>query len=937
MKIVFPVILLSILLFILLTITGSAQLTFAQSGSDNTIPNPLVLTDEQGEYPLGLHLEYLEDPTGQLTIDDVAGPAYADQFTPSQSEWPNFGLTNSIYWLRFQVDNQAAQNTVWLLEQQKSSFRSLAFYTPSVTGAGFVETESGHLRPFSTREIPHRNVVFKLPVPPGTTETFYMRANASGMLLSLVIWSSVAFAPKTQFEYLWLGLYLGSLCIIAIYNLFLFLSLRDRNYLYYMLYVGCLLLNHAAREGLASQFLWPENIRVPALVFALLATLALFKFTTLFLSTHTQIPRLHPVFKVMMILLGGLALVIVELKATPATVRLWLLLTALSYILMLLAAFITWRQGYRPARYYLLAWSFPFVVAILSIINFFLEIPLLSNQLRLGHIYQVSLLLMASLLSFALADRINIFKQEREVAQVALLQASQENERLVQEQNVLLEEQVAERTAELSQAKEAAESANQAKSHFLASMSHELRTPLNGILGYAQILKRHPVLPQEQLHGLNIIESSGKHLLMLINDVLDLAKVESGTIDLYQTDFHLPIFLNSVGELIRIRADHKGLTFRLEDTPAGAESLPTYVHGDERRLRQVLLNLLGNAVKFTEHGHVTLKVAASHPSPLPLGVSPHPSPYPSGEGVFLHFEVRDTGIGITPEDIHAIFEPFKQAGQMRQRVKGTGLGLAISRHLIQVMGASLHVESTLGQGSRFWFDLPIGVAAATGPTTPERAQRIVGISGKAGLVLIVDDNLENRAVLVDLLTPLDFQTIEADNGRAALAQATAQQPDLIITDLVMPEMDGFELIQKIRQTASLQHTPIIAASASVYERDQQKSLTLGSDAFLPKPIEAKRLFDLLQRLLPIEWVYQDAKFEAEREEEATAIVLPLVDTLKILLDCAESGDIRSLLNHLDDLERADAQFNPFVTQFRQLARSFKMNRIRALLEEYLGE
>lgn len=729
---------------------------------------------------------------------------------------------------------------------------------------------------------------------------------------------------------MWLGLYLGSLFVITIYNFFLFVSLRDRSYLYYVLYIGGALFYHAARQGLASQFLWPETIRVRISLISLLSILAQVKFTTLFLSTRTQTPRLHTVFKVMMTLLGGLALVTVALRTTtriPAAILgAWLLLVALSAILMLLAGFITWRQGYRPARYYLLAWSFLLLVIVLSVFDFLVKIPLLTRLLRLGYIHQVGVLLMATLISFALADRINIFKQEREVAQVALLQASQENERLVQEQNMLLEQQVAERTAELSQAKEAAESANQAKSHFLASMSHELRTPLNGILGYAQILKRHPVLPQEQLHGLNIIESSGKHLLMLINDVLDLAKVESGTIDLYQTDFHLPIFLNSVGELIRIRADHKGLTFRLEDTPTGAESLPTYVHGDERRLRQVLLNLLGNAVKFTVHGHVTLKVTA-----------PHPSPYPSGEGVFLHFEVRDTGIGITPEDIHAIFDPFKQAGQMRQRVQGTGLGLAISRNLIQIMGGTLHVESTLGQGSRFWFDLPIGVAAATGATTPERAQTIVGISGKAGLVLIVDDNLENRAVLVDLLTPLDFQTIEANNGRAALAQATAQQPDLIITDLVMPTMDGFELIQKIRQTASLQHTPIIAASASVYERDQQKSLTLGSDAFLPKPIEAEQLFDLLQRLLPIEWVYQEAEFEAEREEEAAAIVLPSVDTLKILLDCASSGDIRSLLNHLDDLERADAQFNPFVTPFRQLARSFKMNRIRALLEEYLGE
>ncbi|MCP4684701.1 MAG: response regulator, partial [bacterium] len=312
---------------------------------------------------------------------------------------------------------------------------------------------------------------------------------------------------------------------------------------------------------------------------------------------------------------------------------------------------------------------------------------------------------------------------------------------------------------------------------------------------------------------------------------------------------------------------------------------PTYVHGDERRLRQVLLNLPGNAVKFTEKGYVALRVSSPHPSPLPEREEESPSPRRRGvRGEdSLRFEIIDTGIGITPEDIQAIFEPFKQVGEMRQRVKGAGLGLAISRNLVQIMGGELHVESTPGQGSRFWFDLSMAVVAETGPASEARTRTIVGISGEAGAVLIVDDNWENRAVLVDLLTPLGFQTLEADNGRKGLAQAAAHQPNLIITDLLMPEMDGFELIQKIRQTPALQHTPIIAASASVYEQDQQKSLTLGGDAFLPKPIEAERLFDLLQRLLSLEWVYQDFESERVNQMDLADIVLPSVDALKLLL------------------------------------------------------
>jgi CheY-like chemotaxis protein len=477
-------------------------------------------------------------------------------------------------------------------------------------------------------------------------------------------------------------------------------------------------------------------------------------------------------------------------------------------------------------------------------------------------------------------------------------------------------------------------------------MRHELRTPLNGILGYTQILKRSPTLSAADKKGLQIIHQSGHHLLTLINDILDLSKIEARKMELYPQDIHLASFLEGIVGLMLLHAQQKDLLLVYQPT----SSLPVGVQADEKRLRQVLLNLLGNAVKFTTQGQITLKVSCRNNqsdnrrgdalrSPQTREGKRSPQTREGKREALprqtLRFAVMDTGVGMTEEQLAQIFLPFEQVGDVKQRAKGTGLGLAITRQLVNLMGGDIHVESELGKGSRFWFDLTMPVAEV-GQTEEEvdDKRQIAGYKGQRRKVLVVDDQAENRYVLRDLLTPLGFEITEAADGQQAIEQTRAIKPDLILTDLVMPVMDGFKAVKAIRLFDK--ELPIIAISASVWEAEQQMSLKIGCNAFLSKPVDAQKLLALIEKHLGLTWLYEVSTTDSKQPQERP-LIPPPPQQLEALYEAAIMGMMSQIRQELDKIEQLDAKYAPFALKLRELARGFEDEKILALVEGYLNE
>jgi signal transduction histidine kinase/DNA-binding NarL/FixJ family response regulator len=502
---------------------------------------------------------------------------------------------------------------------------------------------------------------------------------------------------------------------------------------------------------------------------------------------------------------------------------------------------------------------------------------------------------------------------ERKQAEAALQRAKEEAD----------EARIAAEKARIAaeEARIAAETANRAKSQFLANMSHELRTPLNAILGFAQIMRRDTTIPAPQQENIAIINRSGEHLLDLINDVLEISKIEAGQNILTPTSFDLHHTLDDIEEMMRIRAEKKDLHLIFERAP----NVPGYIKTDERKLRQVLINLLHNGIKFTEEGGVTLRVRSQESENSALS---------------LLFEVEDTGVGIAPEEIDSLFEPFTQTESGQQIQTGTGLGLPISRQFVQLMGGNISVTSQMGQGTIFKWDIQVEPAEAAAIEARQPTRRVMGLaSDQPGYrILIAEDNFESRTLLRKLLEGVGFEVQEAANGQQAVEMHECWQPHLVWMDMRMPVMDGYEATKQIKASLQGQATTIIALTASAFEENRAMVLSSGCDDFVRKPFRETELFDKMAEHLGVRYLYEYLAQPPEQDRDLPApktltpadlASLP-ADWVTSLHDAARRGQAKLIFELLEQIQ---PEHTLLAEVLKQWVDEFRFDKIVSLIEQ----
>ncbi|WP_434558757.1 response regulator [Pseudomonas sp. Z5-35] len=754
--------------------------------------------------PLGHALQVFEDSSGTASIEDVLAQAAASRFKSHDKATLNAGYSRSAFWLKvdlhYRPGNPAAQRT-WLLELAYPPLDHVDLYLPNDAGAYRLVRQTGDALPFASREVRQNNYLFSLDFQPDQRRTVYLRLQSEGSIQApLTLWSSTAYLEQQPVRLYVLGIIYGVLLGMLVYNLFIYLSVRDTSYLYYIFYIASFGLYQLSVNGAAVEYFWPDNpwwANAATPFFIGCAGLFGSQFARSFLQTAEHSRWLD---RLLLVLIAYSAVVVgLSLMASYAlALRLATALALVFTVVIFTAGLFAWWRGLRVARYFIIAWS-AFLLG--GIVNTMMVLGYLPNIFLTMYASQIGSAIEVALLSLALADRINAMREQQ--AQT-LFDASQKLE--------VLNQQLAH--------------GNKLKDEFLATLTHELRTPMNGVIGSLELMETVE-MNEELTQYQQTAAGSARDMMRMVNGILTLTELQAGKLKVYPAPFSLRGVIDALQVQFGANAAAKGLDFRVDVSPGLADRLL----GDSGKLAQCLECLLDNAIKFTRAGGVALRVTG-RPSEL--------------DRLVLSFAVIDTGIGFTDLGEATLYQRFFQLdGSMTREYGGLGVGLAICRQLVELLGGRLAHTSEPGRGSRFQLDVEFDMALPAAVPTP------FSFNGRRDsrrpqdcTVLLADDNNIDQLVMRGMLLKLGYRVRTADSGRAALDLLQGDSYDAVLLDCQRSPLDGVSLCCQVRALSGCEDLPVLVVSPNI---DQERCPSGALIDYLSKPVKFEVLQAILQR------------------------------------------------------------------------------------------
>ncbi|MBU9714671.1 ATP-binding protein [Evansella tamaricis] len=779
--------------------------------------DPLILDSSTEVTDLYPALYMIRDNDRKYEIQDVANKV--DEFIHSDQMTQKSGFFESHTWLRFEIHNESDQEE-WLLEFAFPLIYELNIYSEDESGITELQKAGAAIYPFSQRDIEHRNFIFNIEIDLNETKVFYVLASGGGELHPPInIWNKDSFIQKTQTEFTMLGLFYGVILVMILYNLFLYFSLKLRSYLYYVIVMICTLMGKLSINGLGFQYLWsnyPEWNIISTPLWVSLACIFILVFTRSFLDVDQYIPKFKNISYVLM---GINGLVIISLLFSQY-IALYLMLvgTLCTFVTVISTAFLCLERGARQARFFIVGWLIFLVGVFITILQraVFLPFSMITEYAGQG-----ALTIEVVLLSLALADKINIMRDEKEKAE----QRARESQELAMKN--------LKKTDEL-------------KDEFLAITSHELRTPLYGMIGIAESLRDGAAgnIPEDMKRQLNMIITSGNRLTHLVNDILDFSKLKHESLNLHIKPVYIKGIVDVVISICKSLVNNR----QIQLVNMVDKSLPP-LYADQNRLQQILYNLIGNAIKYTEEGEIVVSASV--------------------ENGYMKISVSDTGKGITEENKNLIFEPFQQVDKSVSRIAGgAGIGLSITKRLVDLHGGKMEVESELGEGSTFHVLLPLNneqtdteeeVALTVEAYTENEPvlSKILPSASESATIVIADDEPVNLQILINQLTLEGYEIITASHGEEVFRIIQEYQVDLLILDIMMPNMSGYEVCQRLREDYSLMELPILMLTAKNQLHDKIASFEAGANDYLVKPCDKQELISRVKTLVRIRTLNQE--------------------------------------------------------------------------------